>query len=162
MNCINKSVIQKGGGSMGEYDKVDPETGEMVTVYDIKDCLRAIRIRNQDNEYCIKYLQEEVKKLKEEHYKDNEIKRLKQALGKALNDNFRGFPISEKEEELIEEWTKEHDRKVHRLTSDKLRMQANGVSGGRYLYKFLPTSIGISGVIQCSCGAEFEFRKIGE
>ena len=58
---------------MGEYGKVDPETGEMVTVYDIKDCLRAIRIRNQDNEYTIKNLREENKRLKEEHYKDDEI-----------------------------------------------------------------------------------------
>ena len=26
---------------------------------------------------------------------------------------------------------------------------------------FVPTSIGTSGVIKCSCGAEFEFQEIG-
>lgn len=34
-------------------------------------------------------------------------------------------------------------------------------SGGRYEYIFVPTGLGISGTVVCSCGAKFEFQKIG-
>jgi hypothetical protein len=32
--------------------------------------------------------------------------------------------------------------------------------GAWYTYEFTPTSLGISGVIKCSCGDEFEFQSI--
>ena len=56
---------------------------------------------------------------------------------------------------------KKHDAKVHGWTDNKMRMKAEGVSGGRYSYRFVPTSLGTSGVIRCHCGAKFEFQKIG-
>ena len=134
--------------------------GEYTHVYDLEDCLKAIRCRNADNEKRIKYLEEENKKLKDEHYKDGEIQTMKSELDKMKKDYWRGFPISENEEKAIEKWKKEHDKKVHGF-SKKLRMKAEGVSGGRYSYHFVPTALGTSGVIRCSCGAEFEFQEIG-
>lgn len=143
-----------------EYGTYDVATGKRVQVYELDKCLDAIRIRNQDNEARIKHLEEENKKLKDEHYKDGEIQIMKSELEKMKKDYWRGFPISKNEENAIEKWKKEHDKKVHRF-SKKLRMKAEGVSGGRYSYHFVPTALGTSGVIRCSCGAEFEFQEIG-
>ena len=139
---------------MGTYSVTDPETGEFVDVYDIEDCLRSIRIRNQFLEKRIKRLREENQRLKEDHYNDAEIMQLSYDLAKVIEDNSRGFPISEKEEKVIEAWKKNHERKVHHSSSD--------IPRAIYCYKFIPTSVGTYGVVICSCGAEFEFRKIGE
>lgn len=135
--------------------------GKYTHVYKLEDCLRAIQCRNADNERRIKYLEEENKKLKDEHYKDEEIQTMKYQLDKMKKDYRRGFPISEDEERAIEAWKKKHDEEVHGLKTDSLRMKAEGCCGGRYLYRFVPTSIGVSGKIICSCGAEFEFQEIG-
>lgn len=135
--------------------------GEYTNVYDLDDCLRAIKCRNQDNEDTIEYLRKENKRLKEENYKDDELQKMKTQLEKMKADYWRGFPITEDEKKAIEEWKKKHEEEVHGLTTDKMRLRAQGISGGRYSYHFVPTTIGTSGVIRCSCGAEFEFREIG-
>lgn len=141
-----------------EYSK--HYNGKWTQVYDLNDCIRAIQCRNADNEKRIKYLEEENKKLKEGHYKDDEMQEMKKTLDKMYNDYWRGFPISEEENKAIENWKKEHDEKVHGYTKE-MRMKAEGVSGGRYSYHFVPTALGTSGVIKCSCGAKFEFQEIG-
>lgn len=144
-----------------EYSTRDPETGKWTNVYDLEKCLTAIRIRNKDNENRIKYLQEENRKLREEYNKDEEIQKMQQKLDRMQKDYWRGFPITEDEENAIEEWKKKHDEEVHGWTTDRMRMKAEGVSGGRYVYRFVPTALGISGKIICHCGAEFEFHEIG-
>lgn len=135
--------------------------GEYTNVYDLDDCLRAIKCRNKNNEDTIEYLRKENKRLKEENYKDDELQKMKTQLEKMKADYWRGFPITENEKKAIEEWKKKHEEEVHGLTTDKMRLRAQGISGGRYSYHFVPTTIGTSGVIRCSCGAEFEFREIG-
>lgn len=134
--------------------------GEYTNVYDLDKCLRAIQCRNADNERRIKNLEEENNRLKDEHYKDETIQIMKSELDKMRRDYWRGFPITEDEEKTIENWKKEHDEKVHGYTKE-MRIKAEGISGGRYSYRFIPTAIGTSGVIRCSCGAEFEFQEIG-
>lgn len=146
---------------MAEYSEYDHETGKVIHVYDLEKCLAAIRVRNNDNESRIKYLERENRKLKDEHYKDKEIQKMKSQLDRMKRDYWRGFPISESEAKAIEEWKQRHDAEVHNLTTPELRMKAGGVSGGRYSYHFLPTAITTSGVVRCSCGAEFEFQEIG-
>ena len=32
--------------------------------------------------------------------------------------------------------------------------------GGKYIYKFVPTSIGTIGKVVCSCGEEFTFQDL--
>lgn len=135
--------------------------GKYTHVYDLDECIRAIQCRNADNEEKIKWLTEENRRLKEEYNKDEEIQKMQECLNKMQKDYWRGFPITEAEETAIEEWTKKHDEEAHNLTTDSLRMKAGGCSGGRYSYHFVPTSLGTSGVIKCSCGAKFEFQKIG-
>ena len=144
---------------MSEYSTY--YNGEWTLVYDLDKCIRAIQCRNADNEKRIKYLEEENRKLKEEYNKDEEIQKIQERLDKMQKDYWRGFPITIEEEKAIEEWKKKHDEEVHGWITSEQRMKAEGCSGGRYMFKFIPTSIGISGVIKCHCGAEFEFQEIG-
>ena len=144
-----------------QYSTYDTETGEYTYVYELEDCLKAIRVRNKHNEERIKYLEEENKKLKENNYKDEELQKMKSRLENMEKDYYRGFPISESEGKAIKEWQKKHDEEVHGLTTNSLKMKAEGISGGRYSYHFLSTAIGTSGVIKCNCGAKFEFQEIG-
>lgn len=131
--------------------------GEWTQVYDLDKCIRAIQCRNEDNVKRIKYLEEENRKLKEEYSKDEEIQSMQKRLDEMQKDYWRGFPISEEEQKAIDEWKKKHDEEAHGY----MRMRAEGCGGGRYAYQFVPTSLGTSGVIKCSCGARFEFQEIG-
>ena len=82
-------------------------------------------------------------------YKDNELKRLNNELSILKEDALRGFPITEAEEEKINEWCREHTSK-HPKT---------GAIGGRFSYVFTPTSIGTIGEIMCNdCKKTFCFR----
>lgn len=143
---------------MSEYSTY--YNGKYTHVYDLEDCISAIQCRNADNEKRIKYLEEENRKLKEEYSKDKEIQEIQKRLDEMQKDYRRGFPITEEEKKAIEKWKKKHDREDHGLRTDKMRMKAEGCSGGRYSYEFIPTSLGIYGVIRCHCGAEFVFQKI--
>ena len=144
---------------MSEYSTY--YNGKWTLVYDLEKCLNAIRLRNEDNEERIKCLLEENKKLKSETYKNNELRQMKKQLEKMESDYYRGFPITEKEANAISEWKKKHEEEVHGLTTDDKKLKAAGTIGGRYSYIFHPTSIGVSGIVRCRCGAEFEFQEIG-
>lgn len=147
---------------MYEYETYDPETGKIQTVYKLEDCLNAIRIRNDSNEKRIKRLEEEIKRLREEHYKDNELQKMKSKLERMEKDYYRGFPISEEDEKAIRDWEKEHVAKMHGLKTTDDRMRISGAIGGNWSYEFIPTSIGVSGCVKCnSCGEKFEFQEIG-
>lgn len=139
---------------MGTYWK-----GE-TTVYDLDDCLKAIKQRNDDNEDRITFLMEENKKLKDEHYKDDELQKMKSRLEGMQEEYYRGFPISAKEEEAIEAWKEEHEERKHGLNTFEKRMRAMGCCGGGYTYLFTPTTIGIIGTVKCHCGEEFNFQKL--
>lgn len=109
----------------------------------------------------IKYLEKENKELKDEHYKNSEMQIMKEQLDRMRKDYYRGFPISDKEDDAIKEWCNKHDVEAHGLNTLDKKLKAGGCIGGRYSYKFVPTSIGVSGSIVCSCGASFEFQEIG-
>lgn len=144
-----------------EYTIYDPETEKFTHVYKLEDCIKSIIARNEDKENTIKRLQEENKSLQDRHYKDNKIQEMQQELERMKKDYYRGFPISKKQSETINNWMKEHDEKDHGYDTLEKRIKAGGVCGGRYSYHFVPTSIGTSGVVKCSCGAEFEFQELG-
>lgn len=123
-------------------------------VEDIKHELQGKDIR-------IEYLEKQNQKLRDEKYKDNELLRMEAELKAMKEDYYRGFPISEEEQKSIREWMDKHDEEVHhaRTLGDKLKL--GGCCGGRYTYKFIPTSIGTIGTVKCSCGAEFTFQDMG-
>ena len=109
----------------------------------------------------IKYLREEIEKLKAENYKDKELAALKEEMEDYKEQLRYGFGISKEERDSIREWQKKHEEEVHRAKTTEQRLRLQGVSGGRYKYIFVPTTIGTSGVVKCSCGAEFQFQEIG-
>lgn len=133
----------------------------MIVDTNINECLDYIREKVNSNERIIEALRKQNSELLDEHYKDKALSEMKEQYEKMQKNYYRGFPISEEEDSAIKKWQKEHEENVHGLTDDRLRMKSCGVSGGRYSYHFIPTSLGVSGVVRCSCGAEFEFQKIG-
>lgn len=133
--------------------------GEYTDVLPVEDCVRAILCRNENNESIIQRLEEENKKLKEEVWKEEELQKMKTELELMRADYRRGFAITEDEQERINAWKKKHEEEVHGVRND-VPSYKKGI-GGSYSYHFYPTSIGTSGVIRCSCGAEFEFCYIG-
>ena len=87
---------------------------------------------------------------------------MKEQLDEMKSNYNRGFNITEEEDTAIKEWEKKHEEEVHGLTTPMARMQAQGASGGRYVYHFYPTAIGFAGVVKCNaCGEEFVFCEIG-
>ena len=126
-----------------EYTKW--EDGKVKHVLDFDKCIESLKERNADQNVRIKILEADNKHLKSEHYKDDELRNLQHKYDELKKDAHRGFPITEKEEKRINEWKYKHEMQEHPTAS--------------YSYIFTPTALGLVGVIKCSCGAEFDFRK---
>ena len=108
----------------------------------------------------IKYLEEENKKLKDEAFKDEELKRMQEKLKRTSDALMNSFQISKKEWDKIHEWKKQHEADVHGLHTLKERISAHGAAGGGYSYEFHPTSIVTFGSVICDrCGAKFQFQE---
>ena len=110
------------------------------------ECIESLCIRNFDQNARIESLREENKHLKSEHYKDTELQSLQSKYDELKKDAHRGFPITEEESKRIYEWKYKHEMQEHPRAS--------------YTYIFAPTALGLIGKIKCSCGAEFDFRKL--
>ena len=64
------------------------------------------------------------------------------------------FNISKKEWEAIKQWQEKHIKEKHNENDYA------GAIGGRYSFKWIPTSIGDVGIVKCSCGEEFTFKEL--
>lgn len=120
--------------------------GKHKRMIDFNECIESLCIRNFDQNKRIKSLIEENKRLKSEHYKDTELQNLQHKYDELKKDAYRGFPITEEESKRICEWAYKHEMQEHPRPS--------------YTYIFAPTALGLAGRIKCSCGAEFDFRKL--
>ena len=98
-------------------------------------------------------LREENVKMKNEFYATGEFLRLQAQLDEAQRQLKIGFPISEEEYDAIKAWQTKHNAEYHKGSKF-------ASIGGRFTYIFIPTSIGITGDVKCSCGAEFCFREL--
>ena len=127
------------------------EVGLNKAIYSIINRIDALATYNRE-------LQEENKRLKDEHYEKSELKTMKENLEEMKKSCYRGFPLSEDEEEAIETWKAEHIKECHPET--KKNPFAFGAIGGNFSYEFTPTSIGNIGKIKCCCGKEFTFRDL--
>lgn len=89
----------------------------------------------------------------EEFNKDEEIVKLTKQLKQKEEriKNSQTFVILPEEVEAIKKWRKQHTKEKHGGS------EYAGTIGGRYSYKFTPTSIGTFGSIICSCGEKFDF-----
>lgn len=109
---------------------------------EVYDHFRSVNNRNE-------YLEEEIKKLKSEKYKDEELTKMKEQYDRMMEDYYRGFPISKKEQQKIGEWI------------DKLPKSNEGAIGGRFRYEFVPTSIGTIGtIIDTFTGEKLTFQDL--
>lgn len=95
---------------------------------------------------------ERVEKENEQHrneiYEKEYVSKLREENKRLKEDYHRGFPISKEEKEAINNWANEHYK-----TCPYKR-------AGYYSYHFHPTPLGVSGSVECSCGAKFEFQEI--
>ena len=110
----------------------------------IDEHLNIIKENIMQRDETIDKLVEENKRLKDEHYKDEELAEMKKQLEIARKKLRLGFGITERESASIAEWKKNHDLLVH--SNPK---QHHGAAGGGYTYQFYPTSIGTFGKIIC-------------
>jgi len=128
----------------------------MIIGRNIDQSLEDIKIAFDQQEQAIIKLREENKQLRDEHFKDKELKKMKEKLKEAEADCSRGFPISIDELRLITEWYARHIQNKHNGSS------YCGTIGGGYTYTFAPTSIGIIGTCYCSScktKADEEYRE---
>ena len=130
-----------------KYTSYNLEKDEYIAVHPFEECLMAIQKRYKDAENEIEKLEKENKTLKDR------LESMQRAI-------YRGFPISEEEQEKIRKWQKEHDREVHGATDIEGCLTKAGAIGGDYAYEFIPTSVGTFGSVKCTCGAKFEFQEV--
>ena len=120
--------------------------------------IEELKTRFDRQEDRIKYLEEENKKIQEENWAEEKYQKMQSRYEAMQKDYYRGFPISEEEKRKIREWQEKHDIEKHKADTLEKRLRLEGASGGRFKYIFTPTSIGITGYIQCSCGEKFYFQ----
>ena len=133
--------------------------GKYMEVETVDKCMKMLRYRFDDQKKTIDNLRNQIKELTDSQYKDKELQKMKAELEKMQREYNRGFPITDDEWKAIETWKEKHDREVHGLTECNERV--GGAIGGRYIFEFIPTTIGIIGTIKCgSCGEKFTFREL--
>ena len=132
------------------------ENGNFIEILPIEKINKILKVKFDQLAARIDLLEKENKKLKEENYKDEELRDMKKNLEKMRADYNRGFPISESEQQRLDEWITEHELQKHPRPENGISPRG-GVIGGSYTYLFTPTSIGIVGRIECSCGETFCF-----
>ena len=133
--------------------------GVLTHVAPFDEAVRSIKAHIQSVEKRNGYLEKENKRLLDEHFKDEELSKMKEELAEARKELNRGFPISEDEWNRLKEWQRQHEEEVHRADYANHKYMKCGAIGGNYTYKFIPTSIGTFGTCICSCGAEFDFQE---
>lgn len=97
----------------------------------------------------------ECERLKTEQYKDQELAKMKSELDELRKEYDLGFPMTQEECDAITAWKTKHENEKHGGYPAYF-----GAIGGNYTYKFVGTSIGICGSIECSCGECFNFREL--
>ena len=116
-------------------------------MHPVDQSLRNIRQHFADITKTNERLSERIQELMDEKWTDKRLADMQAELDQMRIDYHRGFPISEKEQEKIREWKKNHQH-------------YGGAIGGTFTYEFTPTSIGTVGEIKCTCGEQFTFRDL--
>lgn len=131
--------------------------GKYTDVKPLDDLFRGIKAHINSVEQRNAYLEEENKKLKDEHFKNEKLNEIQNELDAVRESLYRGFPISKEEDEKIKKWIQKHEEECHGANYSKGKYRNVGAIGGAYTYEFVPTSLGTIGTIKCTCGAKFTF-----
>ena len=92
---------------MKDFEYSTTRNGNFIKVPRMQNCIDAILIRYEDALDKISRLEETNKKLRSEHYEDEELQKMKQEVKDMKEDYYRGFPISKEEKEAIDEWKRQ-------------------------------------------------------
>lgn len=122
------------------YSTYDQKTGEHYRVGGLDESLTSIKLRFNYLADELEKLKEENKNLKKEHYKDDELCRMKQELNDAKTGLMRGFSISSLEGKIIDDFVSSHYKKHPKKFY--------------FYYTFKPTELGVFGEITCDCCGE--------
>ncbi len=96
----------------------------------------------------IRNLEEENKKLYDEHFKDKALSEMQSYINEMTDDLNRGFPISKEDYQALSKWQSDHIRDAHN----------NNWYAGTWEYTFIPTSVGTFGKCICGkCGEKYEW-----
>lgn len=137
--------------------------GKFTEVYSVDDICTSIRARIDSANKKAEYAYAEMEKMKNEKWKDNELRSMKNQLKAMELDYYRGFPISESEQKAISEWKDHHWTNQHNAPTNEKRLKRMGAIGGSFSYEFVPTSIGTSGAVCCqSCLAKARAKAYQE
>lgn len=129
-----------------------------MTEREFAECIEALQSTYETNQRTIENLRKELRELREEYDKDEEVAELKAEIEELQEELHLGFAISREEHKAINNWIEQHEIQEHGLITEEMRVRAQGVSGGRYTYYFLPTGLGTVGYVRCTCGKEFQFQ----
>lgn len=135
-----------------EYSIID-SNGKLLTISSIDKICEMLKIKFEEQEKQNENLRKQLKEITDEKWKDKTLQQLKDKLEKEKSKYC--FSISSEELEKINEWIEEHEKTKH----SKDRFPRGGAIGGCYKYIFTPTSIGVFGSIQYSCGTCFTFQE---
>lgn len=129
--------------------KLPAGAGLCVAKCDVEHAIKALdsvksMVIDMQKEYAA--LEHTLETVRSEKWKDAELQNLKRERDQAVEDMYRGFPISQDESDKINAWIKAHDTEVHNNPQ-----QYHGASGGGYEYVFFPTGLGT--VAYCICGS---------
>lgn len=139
-----------------EYQKV--LNGEFKTIKDFDGCLENLRYLSEMDKQTIERLRKENEKLRDEKFKDETIRDLQSQINDLTNRLNRAFEISENNSKKINNWMRTHIKQKHwnHFTDSPI---STGAIGGKFTYKFFPTSIATFGEVVCSCGAKIDFEE---
>lgn len=118
---------------------------------DLEKTFRAVKAGYRDKDTRIKYLEQKVRELEDEKWKNEELQELKKKYDKMSEDYYRDFPISPDENEKLAHWQNEHTKNIHNAVTLEQKLRLEGASGGRWIYEFVPTAIETFGI--CVCGS---------
>lgn len=124
--------------------------GHMMRVEDLDTVCDNLKQLFDDQEKRNNLLQEQLKALKDEKWKDSTVQALQKQIDDYKNKYKYGFEVSEEEHQKILEWQKNHCIKRHNLTTAAERATWGGAVGGIFDYKFTPTTLGAVGSCICS------------
>lgn len=114
------------------------------------------KLRESKNRHeIIASLEKQIKEMRDELYKDKELRDLRNENNGLKKELKNSFPITDEEQKKIDEWMDEWF---------KTKREGNrymGAIGGGFTYSFMPTGIGILGKVIAPDGKELVFREIG-
>lgn len=123
--------------------------GKWVKVPEIKKIAEQLVERYQYQSEQYELLKEENEKLKNDIWEKEEISKLKSERDLYKKQLTFGFGITEEENEKIKQWISDREDKN------------TGAIGGRYEYRFFPTSIGVvCKIVDITNNESFTFREL--